>query len=93
MFAQYNLGYLYEHGQGVALDYAKAYKWYELAEAQGHPRAPQSMDALARIMTLQTSSGGANPNVIMVATARSFSSPGCITGSCGGSMARFVPFG
>ena len=34
-YAQYNLGFLYEKGQGVVQDYAEAVKWYKLAAAQG----------------------------------------------------------
>ena len=34
--AQYNLGLMYEHGNGVAQDYEKVRHYYELAAAQGH---------------------------------------------------------
>ncbi|MBR0279188.1 MAG: SEL1-like repeat protein, partial [Synergistaceae bacterium] len=34
--AQYNLGYMYEHGEGVKQDYAKARELYEKAAAQGN---------------------------------------------------------
>ena len=37
--AQYNLGYMFEHGQGVAQDYDEAVRLYSLAAAQGHARA------------------------------------------------------
>ncbi len=37
--AQYNLGYLYEKGQGVAKDFAEAMKWYGKAADQGDARA------------------------------------------------------
>ena len=33
--AQYNLGVMYDNGQGVPQDYAEAVKWYRLAAAQG----------------------------------------------------------
>ena len=33
--AQYNLGVLYDNGQGVVQDYAEAVRWYKLAAAQG----------------------------------------------------------
>ncbi len=33
--AQYNLGFMYENGQGVAQDYKAAVKWYTLAAEQG----------------------------------------------------------
>jgi hypothetical protein len=45
------LGYLYATGKGVVLDYAEAYKWYQLAAAQGHQRARRAMKALAQVMT------------------------------------------
>ena len=33
--AQYNLGAMYDNGQGVVQDYAEAMKWYKSAAAQG----------------------------------------------------------
>ncbi len=33
--AQYNLGYIYEYGQGVPQDYQEAMKWWRLAADQG----------------------------------------------------------
>ena len=33
--AQYDLGIMYDIGQGVAQDYAEAIKWYRLAAEQG----------------------------------------------------------
>lgn len=41
--AQYNLGMLYEAGQGTALDYTKAAEWYRKAAEQGHPAAQYSL--------------------------------------------------
>jgi TPR repeat protein len=35
--AQYNLGVMYENGQGVPQDYKTAVKWYRLAAEQGMP--------------------------------------------------------
>jgi TPR repeat protein len=35
-FAQYNLGIMYEYGNGVAKDYAEAVKWYRLSAEQGN---------------------------------------------------------
>ena len=34
--AQYNLGVMYDNGQGVPQDYAEAVKWYRLAAEQGY---------------------------------------------------------
>ena len=34
--AQYNLGVMYENGQGVPQDYKEAVKWYRLAAEQGY---------------------------------------------------------
>jgi hypothetical protein len=33
--AQFNLGFMYEHGQGVTSDDIEAAKWYRLAAGQG----------------------------------------------------------
>ena len=35
-FAQYNLGIMYEYGNGVAKDYTEAVKWYRLSAEQGY---------------------------------------------------------
>lgn len=37
--AQYNLGVMYDKGQGVLQNYAEAMKWYRLAADQGHAGA------------------------------------------------------
>ncbi len=37
--AQYNLGLMYDNGQGVTQDYPEAVRWYRLAAARGHPSA------------------------------------------------------
>lgn len=37
--AQFNLGVLYETGQGVTQNYAEAVKWYHAAADQGEPQA------------------------------------------------------
>lgn len=45
------LGNSYSKGEGVDRDYVEAYKWYLLAEAQGHADAPSQMQALELFMT------------------------------------------
>ena len=39
IFAQYNLGIMYQDGRGVTKDDAEAVKWYTLAAEQGHALA------------------------------------------------------
>jgi hypothetical protein len=41
--AQYRLGSMYEHGQGVAIDAAKAAHWYELSAVQGNRKAMHNL--------------------------------------------------
>ncbi|HWU56030.1 MAG TPA: hypothetical protein VN175_11060 [Rhizomicrobium sp.] len=41
--AQYRLGTMYERGQGVAADSAKAIHWYEMAAAQGNRKAMHNL--------------------------------------------------
>lgn len=41
--AQYRLGSLYEHGQGVAADPVKAAHWYELSANQGNRKAMHNL--------------------------------------------------
>jgi len=42
-WAQNDLGWLYEHGEGVAQDYAEAAKWYRLAAEQGDAYAQNNL--------------------------------------------------
>ena len=42
-FAQYNLGILYEYGNGVPKDYAEAVKWYRLSSEQGYAISQYSL--------------------------------------------------
>ena len=44
--AQYNLGVLYDQGQGVPQDYGQAVKWYRLAAEQGDADAQFNLGAL-----------------------------------------------
>jgi TPR repeat protein len=37
--AQFNIGLMYDEGQGVAQDYKEAVRWYKLAAAQGNAKA------------------------------------------------------
>ncbi len=37
--AQYNLGVMYDKGQGVRQNFKKAVNWYQKAAEQGHPEA------------------------------------------------------
>jgi TPR repeat protein len=42
-YAQYNLGLMYDNGQGVPQDYKAAVKWYSLAAEQGHAFAQYNL--------------------------------------------------
>jgi hypothetical protein len=48
--AQYNLGGMYRHGQGVRQDYVQAFVWLDLATARGLAGATNSRDAVAKLM-------------------------------------------
>jgi len=50
--AQYNLGLMYDKGQGVPQDYVQAHLWYNLAAAQGTEKARRFRDFIAEEMTL-----------------------------------------
>ncbi|MCF7734477.1 MAG: hypothetical protein K9N23_22530 [Akkermansiaceae bacterium] len=49
--AQYNLGYYYANGEGVALNKVEAYKWLLLAAAQGDEKAKDSASLLELELT------------------------------------------
>ena len=46
--AQYNLGVLYQKGDGIPQDYAEAAKWYKKAADQGDAKAQSALDFLSR---------------------------------------------
>ena len=51
--AQFNLGLMYDNGEGVPEDYVKAYAWINLAAAQGQKIAVESKDLLRQKMTTE----------------------------------------
>jgi len=44
--AQFNLGHMYEKGQGIPQDYKEAVKWWRLAAKQGHVKAQVLLGAM-----------------------------------------------
>ena len=44
--AQFNLGIMYEHGQGVPQDYKEAVKWYRLSAEQGNASAQSNLGVM-----------------------------------------------
>ena len=44
--AQFNLGLMYDNGQGVPQDYAEAVKWYRKAAEQGHAKAQHNLGVM-----------------------------------------------
>ena len=44
--AQFNLGLMYDNGQGVSQDYAEAVKWYRKAAEQGNAKAQYNLGAM-----------------------------------------------
>ena len=44
--AQYNLGLMYDKGQGVVQDHKEAVKWYRLAAAQGDAKAQNNLGVM-----------------------------------------------
>ena len=44
--AQYNLGFMYDHGQGVPQDDAEAVKWFRKAAEQGYARAQNDLGVM-----------------------------------------------
>ena len=49
--AQYNLGVMYENGQGVPLDYVRAHMWYNIAASKGVGNAKKNRDIVVKKMT------------------------------------------
>ena len=46
--AQYNLGWMYDNGQGVPQNDKTAVKWYRLAAEQGHTLAQKKLNQLTK---------------------------------------------
>ncbi|ENV36832.1 hypothetical protein F959_01639 [Acinetobacter venetianus RAG-1 = CIP 110063] len=46
--AQYSLGYMYEHGEGVKKSLSDAEHWYQESANQGHKKAKKALDRLNR---------------------------------------------
>jgi TPR repeat protein len=44
--SQFNLGLMYDTGEGVTQDYQEAVRWYRLAAAQGHAGAQFNLAAM-----------------------------------------------
>lgn len=49
--ARVQLALMFAQGDGVTLDVAEAYKWRQLAAAQGSPDAMRQRDAMVKQMT------------------------------------------
>ena len=47
-FAQYELGWRYQKGEGAEIDLAKAKEWLEKAAAQGHVKAKSLLESLSK---------------------------------------------
>ena len=47
--AQYNVGLMYDKGEGVPQDYAEAVRWYKLAAAQGLADAQYNLGNMYRL--------------------------------------------
>jgi TPR repeat protein len=46
-----DLGYVYEQGKGVPLDYVAAYTWYRVAMNGGEQRAAARLKSLSALLT------------------------------------------
>jgi TPR repeat protein len=49
--AQYNLGVMYEYGNGVLQDNVRSHMWYNIASANGDKKAAEWRDERAGLMT------------------------------------------
>ena len=49
--AQYSLGFMYDHGEGVPEDLVYAYLWFNLSAAQGNETARSNKDIIEQQMT------------------------------------------
>ena len=53
-FAQNNLGFMYEYGEGVLQNYVLAHMWFNIASLNGHKKSKQNYEIIEKKMsTLQ----------------------------------------
>ena len=52
-FAQFNLGVMYENGEGVPENSIRAYVWWSMAKTQGNEKSASNIDILKPQMTKQ----------------------------------------
>ena len=50
-YAPYNLGLMYEHGEGIDTDKKEAFLWYSIAGARGLTEAIRKVDLLKSQLT------------------------------------------
>jgi TPR repeat protein len=48
--AQYNLGLMYEKGQGIEQDYVEAHKWFNIAGVNGNETGRKNADIVEKKM-------------------------------------------
>ena len=75
--AQYNLGFCYDNGEGVAKDYVEAYKWLLLAARQGDDwMMKKNMTELeSKLMTPEQIADGKSGRAILSRASRGYSRP------------------
>ena len=49
--AQFNLGFMYEAGQGVSQDYIRAHMWWNISASSSHKNAEANCDIIAKQMS------------------------------------------
>ena len=49
--SQYNLGVMYENGQGTQKNYAHGYMWFDIAASHGNKTAKEDLDRITKFMS------------------------------------------
>ena len=70
--AQYNLGLMYTKGRGVPEDFAEAFKWWQLAAAQGQKDAIIALDTMQQdLCDIPTPPPGTTITTVLLTSAAS----------------------
>ena len=51
VFAQNNLGFMYEYGEGVIQNYVIAHMWFNISSLKGHKKSKQNYEIIEQKMS------------------------------------------
>ena len=89
--AQYNLGVMFENGQGVLQNLAEALQWWQLAAKQGDDGARKALDEMQQKNLIPTPPPGTAVTAILLTSAagsKHNNTPGVLVTPTGGTIVK-----